>query len=427
MTAEQNRQPEDCRPRPFSQRRGWVLTISGLVLSGSLLASSGCQQIKEHFTRVRPNNPVVGPAPPRLSLEAAAADTQGYAALTANAAVSGDILPVSRTEAGELPILPDSMPVAVVNGNTILAGDVFAPYARQMVKMRQQLTPEQFAQAQRELLKRDMPSHIQRTLLSHALKSTLKQEQIEKLDSVLDEAFAEHVQNLLEKTGTSSSQELDKKLQSEGTSLADIRQTFGIQQLAMQYLATESQVNVQLGRVDLLNYYQEHIDQYTFPTRVKWQEIRVSITPQQDRAAAIKKLNEVVQALQEGSEFSEVAREFSDGPTAVQGGNWDWTKEDSLADQKLNEELFSLDAGAISRIIETPQHFRIIRVTEREEARVTPFEELQLELRKEIIARKRQEKTAEVLEKLKQTATIMTIFDDDPEVAETMRNINKLD
>lgn len=415
-----------CRSRCRPQRREWILSLAGLALSGGLLASSGCQSITEYFNRVQPNNPVVGPAPPRLSLEDSAQDTRGYASLTANAPVSSDILPVSRTEMGDLPVLPDSMPIAVVNGNTILAGDVFAPYARHLVRLQKELPPEQFAQAQRELLKRDLPSHIQRTLLSHALKSTLKQEQINKLDEVLDQAFADHVKTLLEKTGTSSSLELDKKLREEGTSLADIRQTFGVQQLAMQYLATESQVNVQLGRVDLLKHYQDNIHKYTFPTRVKWQEIRISISPGQDRRAAIQKLNEVVKALQAGDEFSEVARKFSDGPTASQGGHWDWTKEDSLSDTKLNDELFTLETGAISHIIESPQHFRIIRIVNREEAHVTPFEDLQMELRQDIIAKKRQQRTAEVLEKLKKTATIKTIFDEDPELAKLMRAIEKL-
>lgn len=194
----------------------------------------------------------------------------------------------------------------------------------------------------------------------------------------------------------------------------------------MQYLATESQVNVQLGRVDLLNYYRENLDRFSHPTRVKWQEIRVSITPQQDRRAAVMKLNEVVKKLQEGVAFPDVAREYSDGPTASQGGNWDWTKEDSLADVELNKELFSLPTGAISRIIETDKYFRIIRVVEREDAHVTPFEKLQDGLREEIRSKKRHEKTAEVLRKLNETAVIQTIFDDDPALAEEMRKIGEL-
>jgi len=423
MTAKIERQLKGRHSPRFS--RG--LLPAALLLLGGTLCVSGCQQVKEHFNRVRPNNPVVGPAPPRLSLEEAQADTRGYASLSEGTAETGEIRTVSQIVGEESPVILDSTVVAVVNGNTVLAGDVFAPYARQMVKMRDQLTDEQYLAAQRELLKRDLPGHIERTLLSHALKSTLKQEQIDKLDSVLDEAFAEHVQKLLIKTQTSSALELDKKLQEEGTSLADIRQTFGTQQLAMQYLATESQVNVQLGRVDLLNYYRENLDRYSHPTRVKWQEIRVSITPQQDRKAAVLKLNEVVKKLQEGVPFPDVARELSDGPTATQGGNWDWTKEDSLADVELNKELFSLPTGAISRIIETEQHFRIIRVVEREDAHVTPFEELQAELRDEIRATKRHDKTAEVLRKLNKTAVIQTIFDDDPVIAAEMRKIGELE
>ncbi len=401
------------------------LLLHGLLCFCSMLSLGGCHQIKEQFGRVRPNNPVVGPAPPRLSVEENAKDALGYAQISKDATVASGVLLASHNAQGELKQIPDAQIVAMVNGEPILAGDIFGPYTKQMELMKKQLSTEEFAIAQRELLKRDLPDTIERTLLAHALKATLKQEQVDQLDTILDNAFKEHVARLLEKTKTASARELDLKLQKDGTSLEQLRKTFGTQQLAMQYLATESEVHVQLGRVDLLKYYNENIEQFTHPAQVEWQEIRVSFDQNDGRSGAIEKLNQAVTELQQGKSFADVAREYSDGATASSGGNWEWTRKGSLADKKVDRLLFSMKKGEISPVLESPGYFQILKVTDRKESRVTPFEQVQQDIKSEIIKKKRKEKTRQVIENLKKTADIETIFDNDPELKAAMRDFGK--
>ncbi len=411
-------------------RKTWVRTGWGLIGVTSLVTCLGCQQIKEHFNRVRPNNPVVGPPPPRLTMDDSQAPAGQAGVITQTAALesgskTGEVVPLAQFEILGQTEISESTVVAIVNSNQILAGDVFGAYSQQMEKMKAQLTPEQFAQAQRDLLKRDLPDHIERTLLAHALKTSLKQEQVEKLDQVLDEAFNEHVGKLLEKTGTGSAMELNEKLKKEGTSLDDLRKTFGKHQLAMQYLATESEVNIEIGRQELLDYYNAHLQDYSHPSRVKWQELRISFGENGGRNGALEKLNEAVKDLQEGVSFGEVAKKHSDGPTATLGGEWDWTIKGSLADEEVNNQLFTLPVGGISKIMETPDYFRVVRVVTREDAHITPFEELQLDIRGTIIEAAQRKKTEEVVARLKKSATIETIFDSDSELYEKMRAFGK--
>lgn len=399
--------------------------LFGAFLLCSMLLLSGCQQVKEQFGRVRPNNPVVGPAPPRLSVEENSKDALGYAQISKDATVASGVLLASHDANGELKQIPDAQIVAMVNGDPILAGDIFGPYTKQMEMMRKQLPAEQFALAQRELLKRDLPDSIERTLLAHALKTTLKQEQIDQLDTILDNAFKEHVARLLVKTKTASARELDLKLQADGTSLEQLRKTFGAQQLAMQYLSTESEVHVQLGRVDLLKFYNENIEKYTHPAQVEWQEIRVSFDQNNGRSGAIEKLNQAVSELQQGKDFAEVAREYSDGATASNGGTWEWTRQGSLADKKIEQMLFKMKKGQVSQVIESPGYFQILKITDRKDAKVTPFEQVQQNIQGEIYKLKKKKKTAQVIEKLKASADIETIFDNDPEIKAAMRDFGK--
>ncbi|HCS55017.1 peptidylprolyl isomerase [Rubinisphaera sp.] len=414
--------------RPAARRK-WSGTTWGMLGITSLVACLGCQSFKEHFNRVRPNNPVVGPAPPRLTLDdsqsdKAVSEIQQTAALS-DGSSTGEIVRISQVSAITPDPIDDSAVVAVVNSNQILASDIFAPYSKQMQMMKEKMPEEQYVQAQRELLKRDLPSQIERTLLSHAMRTSLKQEQAEKLDGVLDQAFEEHVLSLLEKTESASSVELNEKLEKEGTSLAMLRKTFGKHQLAMQYLSTQSEVKAEIGRVELLEYYNNHLADYSFPSKVKWQEIRVSFNKHGGRNEALKVLNEAVQDLQAGKTFGEVAKKYSDGPTASLSGEWDWTTKGSLSDTEIDEQLFTMPVGGISKIMEASDRFRVVKVVAREDAHITPFEDLQLEIRKQILTELQKNKKQEVVAKLKQTATIETIFDNDPELAEAMRDFGK--
>ena len=62
------------------------------------------------------------------------------------------------------------------------------------------------------------------------------------------------------------------------------------------------------------------------------------------RNASLKVFNQAIEALKGEQDFADVAKEFSDGPHAAEGGIWDWTVEGSLANAKINRALAELDS-----------------------------------------------------------------------------------
>jgi len=53
-----------------------------------------------------------------------------------------------------------AMPVATVNGQTILAGAVLSRYSGYLQQVRVRISPEEYAQAVQDIIQRDLPSHI---------------------------------------------------------------------------------------------------------------------------------------------------------------------------------------------------------------------------------------------------------------------------
>ena len=175
--------------------------------------------------------------------------------------------------------------------------------------------------------------------------------------------------------------------------------------LAQQFLASKVKNNRKLSRQDLFAYYQQHLKEYEVKRRVKWQQILISRTNEEQARAKVRILADGLQQ-KPPRDFGEMAMELSDGATAENKGLYDWTNEGSLADQKLEKLLFEIPVGAPSEMIETPRSFQVVRVVERQNAGHVPFDEVQEKIRLKLLQTDEQDEIGKVIEDLWNSASI---------------------
>ncbi|ADR21991.1 peptidylprolyl isomerase [Marivirga tractuosa] len=86
-------------------------------------------------------------------------------------------------------------------------------------------------------------------------------------------------------------------------------------------------------------------------------------------AQARKEAREVLQKAQSGQDFAELAKDFSDGPSATRGGDLGWFREGQMVDE-FNEAVFAKSGtGVINEVIKTQYGYHIIKVTEEKTAK----------------------------------------------------------
>ena len=117
--------------------------------------------------------------------------------------------------------------------------------------------------------------------------------------------------------------------------------------------------------------------------------------------------------------FAEIAKANSDGATAADGGRRDWTNKGSLVCEALDRNLFTLPLGQLSPIIEGPTGYHIIRVTTREEAKVRPFLEAQIDISKKMAKERSDKAERDYMAELKARTPMWTKYDNDPPSAKT--------
>jgi parvulin-like peptidyl-prolyl isomerase len=129
-----------------------------------------------------------------------------------------------------------------------------------------------------------------------------------------------------------------------------------------------------------------------------------------------KLIDSLYQAVTDGAEFEQLARDYSlDQTTAMNGGDlgyirWGWVVS------SFHEELFKLSPGQISKPFETEMGWHIAMMVDRRDTDPGPFKALRDRLRAQIQSSKRQKVMMEYLEGLREKVEIKM----DEEVVQTI-------
>lgn len=139
-------------------------------------------------------------------------------------------------------------------------------------------------------------------------------------------------------------------------------------------------------RSEALARYRDRRSELALPDRVRLRQV---LTETRERAEAARA------ELEAGADFADVARRYSEDPSAPYGGT-----QGELAREDLPEEfaevIFALEPGEVSRVVEADYGYHVFQVTERLPGRVLPFEEAEPAL----AARIREERARSWLEGL---------------------------
>jgi hypothetical protein len=376
------------------------LNLRGIAVVAALCLCTGCAG-----RSLTADNPVVSRVPPRV---AAGQDSESEPRTAPD-----EITQVTFADGVEVPRLDAQISeiAATVDGTPILVSDVLEPHSVNLAAAQKQLPEAKFLELREQLIRRELPRHIDETMLMNAALAKLDKDKRAQLEQQLDEFFSLKLKDIQKQTGAGTLAELEARMQAQGTTLSNLRRAFGRQQLAGQSLQLHMPQQPAVNRTELLAEYQKRIASYTQPAQVKWQQVWISYDKHGGKKAALSVVDQAVAELKAGSDFSEVARKYSDGAMAKDGGQWDWTQKGSLANAEVDRLLFELQVGEIGRVIAGDKAYQIVRVTDRRPDRVTPFEEVQEELRKEIMAEKEQKLREDVVKRLRKDAVVTTMFD----------------
>jgi len=178
-----------------------------------------------------------------------------------------------------------------------------------------------------------------------------------------------------------SMEELETQIDKSGVSFEDFKNNIRNQMLQQEVIRHEVGSKIILDHVTVQKYYDEHKAEFVRPELVTLREIFVSTEGKQESEipALRKKADDLLQRVKNGEDFGELAKHFSDGSTAKQGGDLGRFEHGQLA-PNIEQAVFALQRLQTTDVIPTKTGFLILQVGEHYAAGQQPEEKVDTEI-----------------------------------------------
>jgi peptidyl-prolyl cis-trans isomerase SurA len=322
--------------------------------------------------------------------------------------------PATGTAAGEVHSLEAALVVARVGPEVVLEADLLTPKALEWLeKVSPGLPPDKVRELRLQICQQVIDQHIETLLVYVDACREIPADKLPEIRKNVDKAFDEQqLPQMMQQEGVANSLEFEQRLRQRGMTLERMRKMFFERGLAQEWMRKNVGGDEEIPHAELIAWYQNHLEEYEFPAQARFEVLTVKMGLKRSRSAAWDILAAMGNEVLGGRPFADVAQSRSEGPTAAQGGGFDWTNQGSLASKKLDEAIFALPTGELSAIIEDGETLHIVRVVERKAAGRIPFLEAQVGIREQLVLDKRRQASDDYLAKLRARTPVWTVFDD---------------
>jgi len=310
--------------------------------------------------------------------------------------------------AADTPIeLPEGTgPVAKVNDQEVgrdLFNREYTQTLERYKKARHEVKP-----ALRERLKDNI---VRRLIDAELINQQAKTMQVVIPDDEMSEKWEAH------KKRYGSEEAFKSFLERAGTTADDVRRQFENNLLREKVFAKVSE-GVTVDAKEIKKFYDDNQARYDEPEQIKASHILFRVPPNaspEDKAKKKKAAEDVLGQLKKGAKFEELAKKYGEDPTKDRGGDLGYFVKGRMV-KPFEEAAWKLKVGKLSGVVETQFGFHLIKKTDHKKARKKPFKEVQEQIERSLVARKRNQAIRDALSKWKEEAKIEIFVKGDPAI-----------
>ncbi|HUV77042.1 MAG TPA: peptidylprolyl isomerase [Desulfobacterales bacterium] len=294
--------------------------------------------------------------------------------------------------------IPDGE-VATVDGVTITQDD----FDKEMARVR-----SQFARSGRSLKESQLPDIKNRVLETLVNRELLYQESQNKGVKVEDAEVNQQVDILKKRFPNEDEFKaalLEMKI-SEAELKSQIRKGIAIQQFVDKDLVQD----VKVSQKEVEDFYKNNPDMFNQSEQVKASHILIKVDTKADKSAkdqANKKIKEIQKKLEDGEDFVALAKEYSEGPSNVNGGDLGYFERGRMV-KPFEDVAFKLKPGEVSDMVETPFGYHLIKVVDKKPESVVSYENAKERIAQYLEQEKKEKALKRNIEDMRQKAVIKT-------------------
>jgi peptidyl-prolyl cis-trans isomerase SurA len=231
-----------------------------------------------------------------------------------------------------------------------------------------------------------------------------------------------------------SMEALEKEAEKQGISWEDFKQTQKNQIITRKVIGEEVGGHLAISKEEEQKFYDDHKDEMQHAEFIRLSEILIApkaVTPAPDPnatnsgssaqtpldetakqaadadalSAAETKGKDLLKQLRDGAAFEDIAKKYSDGPSAADGGALGTFERGKLA-KELEDRTFAMKAGEITDVIRVKQGYAILKVDDHQMAGVPAMKDVLPRIQDALYYQKLQPALRAYLTKLREEAYI---------------------
>jgi peptidyl-prolyl cis-trans isomerase SurA len=231
-----------------------------------------------------------------------------------------------------------------------------------------------------------------------------------------------------------SMESLEKEAEKQGVSWEDFKQTQKNQIITRKVIGEEVGGHLSISKEEGQKFYDDHKDEMQHAEFIRLSEILITpkaVTPAPDPnaanagssaqtpldeaakqaadadalSAAETKAKDILKQLRDGAAFDDIAKKYSDGPSAADGGALGTFERGKLA-KELEDRTFAMKTGEITDVIRVKQGFAILKVEDHQMAGVPAMKDVLPRIQDALYYQKLQPALRAYLTKLREEAYI---------------------
>lgn len=252
----------------------------------------------------------------------------------------------------------------------------------------------------------DDPKDVLRGLIDRQLLL----EKGKELDISAETELIKRLDEMRKQMHLDTMEDLQKAAEAQGVSFEDFKQNMRTEIITQQVIQREVGSHINISKADEEQFYNQHKADLARPEQVKLSEILISTdqagNDETKLAADQAKADDLLKQLKAGANFEDIAKKYSEGPSAAQGGDLGYFERGKLAKQLEDLTFDKLKKGDVSDVIRTKQGFVILKVTDHTSAGIPAFTEIEPRIQEAVYMQKLQPALREYLKKLREEAYI---------------------
>jgi peptidyl-prolyl cis-trans isomerase SurA len=248
----------------------------------------------------------------------------------------------------------------------------------------------------------------QKDLLRGLIDQSLMVQRAKDMGISVESDLVKRLDDVRKQNNLGSIEDLEKAVEGSGLPWEDYKTQIRNGMLTQEVIRREVGSHINIPNEEVKTYYEAHPQEFTRPEQVVLIEIFLSTegkSPEEIESVQ-KKTEDLRNRVVKGDDFNEIAKRYSEGSTAKDGGDLGTFQRGQLSPQ-LEAVVFKMEKNQITDVIQTKTGFEVLKIEAHYQAGLQPLDKVENEVMNKLYMEKMQPTMRTYLGQLREESYVM--------------------